>query len=89
MILNHINNFLLQVKGLDLCQLAKDFKTKQKASMTSTALFFNDDIKSTLVEIVNELGIPTTSKQQRHLNLANKITQYVEKNCTLECLCKI
>ena len=58
------------MKGLDLCHLAKDFKTKQKASMTSTALFFNDDIKSTLVEIVKELGIATTSKQQRHLNLA-------------------
>ena len=79
----------LEIKGLDICQLAKDFKTKQKTNMIASASFLDDDIKSTLVEIVQELEIKISSKQPRQLTLAKKITEYVEKKCPLECLFEV
>ena len=64
--------------------MAKDFKNKPKSSLTD-ALFFKDKYYSTLVEIVQELGINTT-QNPRQLNLANKITNFVESKCPGNCL---
>ena len=61
--------------------LAKDFKTKSKIEDT---IFFKEE-HSKLMEIVQELGINTT-KTPRVLNLANKITDFVENNCPGNCL---
>ena len=74
-------NFFFQIKGLDICMLAKDFKTKSKIEDT---IFFKEE-HSKLMEIVKELGINTT-KTPRILNLANKITDFVENKCPGNCL---
>ena len=75
--------FFFQVRGLDICALAKDFKSKTANSRT-TALFFEEEIYSTLIDIVGDLGI-NTSNNPRQLNLANQITKFVETNCQEKC----
>ena len=79
--------FVFQVKGLDICLMAKDFKTKPK-SCRADLLFYKKEHYSTLVEIMQVLGIATTSNP-RQLNLANQITKFVENSCPDSCLFEI
>ena len=78
-------NFIFQVKGLDICLFAKDYKIKPNFKDT---LFAKEEHYSTLMEIIKELGINTT-KNPRQLNLANKITDFVENTCPANCLFEI
>jgi hypothetical protein len=64
--------------------MSKEFKNTPKANLKST-LFFNKELFEDLVEVVGTLGIPIGSNP-RLLNLANKISQFVEKECPDGCL---
>ena len=80
--------FLFQVCGLDICSLAKDFKGTRKESVMKT-MMYQDDLYETLKEILVVLGIPISSKNPRKLNLACKITNFVDKNCPLSCIVNV
>ena len=64
--------------------MAKEFKTTPKEDRAAT-WFFKAEIYEELVEVVRILGIPI-GKTPRQLHIANKITQYVEKQCPDGCI---
>ena len=67
--------------------MAKEFKTTTKGERAAT-WFFKAELYDELVEVVRILGIPI-GKNPRQLHIANKITQYVEKNCPDDCISEI
>ena len=77
-----------QVCGIDICSLAKEFKGTRKESIMKT-MMFQEDLYGTLREILGVLGIPISSKNPRKLNLAYKITNFVDKNCPLSCTANV
>ena len=67
--------------------MAKEFKITPKRDMSST-WFFKAELYNEMVEVVGTLGIPIGSNP-RQLNIAHKITQYVEKCCPDNCISEI
>ena len=63
--------------------MAKEFKITPKRDMATT-WFFKAELYNELVEVLGTLGIPIGSNP-RQLNIAHKISQFVEKNCPDDC----
>ena len=63
--------------------MVKEFKNTPPENMKAT-MFFKAELYSDLKEVVGILGIPMGTNP-RKLNMANKISQFVEKNCPEGC----